>query len=82
MAETTAPRQGRRIADQEEGEQPVQSPESKGKTVTFIKNQVNEVLVFDDGTTHRFRKSKETYDDPKLIKNIRSVAAKHGVLEA
>lgn len=65
----------------------IQSPDEAtestvGSGVTFVKNQVNELIRFEDGTTHQFQKSRETINDPILIEKLRAVATKHGIFEA
>lgn len=51
-------------------------------TATFVKNQVNEIIVFEDGDTYQFAKSKETINDPVLADKLRKVATKFGIFEA
>lgn len=71
---------GRKIADQAEAAESTPKTEEQRGT-TFIKNQFNEVIRFEDGTSYKFRSSKETFHDPKMIENLRAVADRYNILE-
>lgn len=66
----------RKIQSQDDATQ-----QTGGTGVTFVKNQVNELIRFEDGTTHLFTKSRETVNDPDLIEKLRAVATRHNIIE-
>lgn len=49
--------------------------------VVFIKNQRNELLKFEDGSSYKFPESRVLITDPTLIANIRATAERYGVFE-
>lgn len=55
--------------------------QSGGEGVTFVKNQVNELIRFEDGTSFQFQKSRQTITDPELIEKLRSVATRCNIFE-
>lgn len=70
----------RKIADPEDAaELPVDENAPKG--VTFIKNQVNELIKFKDGSTYKFETSRQTITDQDLIDKLRSVAERCNIFE-
>ena len=73
----------REVKDQEKvkGELPAdeKASEGTGKSVTFIKNQVNEVITLPNGTTFRFPASSLTIEDPELIAGLTEVADQYGI---
>lgn len=74
----------RKIIDPDEAAQP--QTEDRPQGVVFVKNQVNEVIKFEDGTQHQFSESRTLVTDPELIDKLRQVAARpnnpYGIFES
>lgn len=70
---------GRKIQTTEEAAETAADDAPPG--VTFIKNQVNELITFEDGSTYQFLQAKVTITDHELIEKLRSVKDRCHIFE-
>ena len=48
----------------------------------FVKNHLNEIIVLPNGNTYQFKKTREVITDPELVKGLKKVAGKYGIIVA
>ena len=66
---------------------PIQSTDevvqTKAETLTgtaFVKNHLNEEVILPDGTRIKFVTTRQVFTDPAIVKGLKAVASKYGII--